>query len=792
MGVITKKSIIYSLYIMLAARASIAGITPFGAPAFAIALMSYDMSTGIINVILYAAACLIGTLLGGVWQQTVIISITILLFTVAFHFLKMYDIGDFPFVIKCATCMVLANAIPSVIVLAATAPTVMDVINLFLQVSISFIMFFVYRIGENFSADIIEKSSTSYKVSQEEMACGAIMLIVALLGLPAINILGLHLRNVISICIIMIFSLKGGMGTGAAAGIMIGIITNSDSAVIICLFAFCGFLAGLLNKFGKTGVVIAFVVGNIILSAMIGGTREIINAMYESALSAVIFCLLPRKTIDIIRIPFLEERASAKKASAQNTVLPPRYDYAGKIRNDAIKKASFYSDTLSEMSAEFIDISTVREDKTKEDPCVIRVFNKVCSSCRMCDSCWKRDYAQREKNLLFCKRIIEREGDKNTELLKRLSTFCIKPHDVINEIKITIEIQRTEKICHAKIAECKGLVVKQLGEMGKISSNIASEIKLATNYDLECEKRLIDELKRNELYIHDAVVIKNRYDMPEITLYTYKDYNKDRLKKLVEVVSKETGKRMLIQSIHSGKKKNSIKEIRIGVKPYITSKAYFYTKPVYENEDSGDSFGQIELSDGRSFYILSDGMGTGRKAYEQSNAVVHLMELYIKSGIDISSAVSMVNMMLTSGNIDVVTSSVDICYINRHEKKAYFVKMGAVPSVIVNKENFRVVEINQPPAGVSTEFDDIMCKMTEYDINAGDKIVLFTDGVYDSFEKAGINRKVFYEYIASTVRKYKDSDDICKDICEEIVRKSEELTQKADDMSALVISVSDI
>ena len=95
MGVINKKSILYSVYILLAARASVAGIAPFGTAAFAVALMAYDMSSGVINVILYAAACLIGTLLTGVWQQAVSASLTILLFTVSFYF---------PFG-SCSTCL---------------------------------------------------------------------------------------------------------------------------------------------------------------------------------------------------------------------------------------------------------------------------------------------------------------------------------------------------------------------------------------------------------------------------------------------------------------------------------------------------------------------------------------------------------------------------------------------------------------------------------------------------------------------------------------------------------------
>lgn len=792
MGVINKKSVLYSVYILLAARASVAGIAPFGAAAFAVALMAYDMSSGVINIILYAAACLIGTLLTGVWQQAVIVSLTILLFTVSFYFLKAYDRGDAPFVLKCAAALVFSGVVPAVIVLAATDCTLMDVVNLILQAAATFIMFFVYRIGEQSASDFTENNATRYKMNQEELACAAIMAIVALMGLPALNVFGLSIRNVISICIIMIFSLRGGIGTGAAAGIMIGVITNYSSAMTICLYAFCGFLAGLLNRLGKAGVVSAFVVGNIVLAAMLGGTKEIVYGMYETGFSAILFIILPKKLLDLIKIPFLEENFAKRKADKAGETVPVRLDYAGKVRNAAIRKASFYSDTLTEMSSEFIDISTAGAEKGKEDACVIRVFNKVCTNCQMNGNCWKREYQLREKALRECKRRIERDGDKNPGVMSVLGKFCIKPQEVIDELRIAIEIQRTEKICNAKIAECRSLIIKQLGEMGKMSSHIADEIKFATNYDFDCEKRIIAALKRNEIYIYDAVVVKNKYDMPDITLYTHKNYDKDKINEMLRILSKETGRKMQLYSVHTGERKNSMRELHFIVRPQVKVRAEALCIPAPGNQISGDSYCFTELPDGRSFLVLSDGMGTGRRASEQSGAVVRLMELYIKSGIDISSAVSMVNMMLTSGSADVMTASIDICCVNRHDKRASFVKMGTMPSVIVGPETSRVIEINQPPAGVTSDFNDLYCKMTECNVASGDCVVMYTDGVYDAFQNGGVNQKVFYEYIASVVRKYAGEEKRCHKIAEEILQKASSFVENetADDMSAAVLEIA--
>lgn len=798
MGVIKKKSVIYAVYILLAARAGISGIAPFGAAAYAAALISYDLSGGMINIILYAAACITGALLTGVWQQTVITAVTVLLFTVAYFFIKIYEHDSFPFALKCGAALIVSNIIPTVIIIAATDTSIMDMFDLIIQAAATFIMFFIYRIGEQSASDALDKNATKAKMSQEELACAAIIAIVALMGLPALKIFGLSIRNVISICIIMSFSLRGGIGTGAAAGIMIGIITNPASAMIITLYAFCGFLAGLLNRIGKGGVILAFALGNIILAAMLGGSREIVYGMYETGFSSILFMLLPKSFLEFIKVPFLEEAASARRNAdieGQTASIPVRLDYAGKIRNAAIRRAAFYSDALTEMSSEFIDISTAGAERVKEDPCVVRVLSRVCSDCKMSDGCWKRDYRVREKTLRDCRRMIEKDGDKKPGAISELSKFCIRPQDVIDEMRIAIEIQRTEKICNAKIAECRSLIVKQLGEMGKMSSHIADDIKYATNYDFESEKRIISALKKNEIYVYDAVVVKGREDLPEITLYTHKEYDRDKIDTITKIASKEIMRKMQLFSMQKSGRRNSMYELRFTVKSEISVTADTICMPASGNNISGDSFLFTERPDGSSYLILSDGMGTGKKAANQSGAAVHLMELYIKSGIDIRSAVSMVNMMLTSGASDVATASIDICRVDRHNLNAYFVKMGAMPSVVVGNESLKVIEINQPPAGVTSDISDMYCRITECGISKGDCIVMYTDGVFDAFKNGGINQKVFYEYMASVVRKYAGKDNRCHDAADEILTKAASLSENeedggTDDMSVAVIEIT--
>ena len=115
--------------------------------------------------------------------------------------------------------------------------------------------------------------------------------------------------------------------------------------------------------------------------------------------------------------------------------------------------------------------------------------------------------------------------------------------------------------------------------------------------------------------------------------------------------------------------------------------------------------------------------------------------------------------------------------------------MGAMPSIIVGKDSIKIVEINRPPIGISADIEDLSNKICEYDINDDIGIVMFTDGVYDAFNEAGINKRVFYEYVANVTRKYQNVESGEELASNEIVNKAAEINTKFDDMSVFIINL---
>lgn len=791
MNKITKKQLLYSLYIFLCARAGFSGLAPFGVAAFAAVQSSYNLSYGHYNIIIYAIICIFGSFTTGILSQILITSFSVLIYIVVSNMIVNKNSDDILSLFRASIVLVISITIPTILLYIITKPTIMDIINLMIQGIITFVMFFIFRIAENSISNILDSNTTSNRINNEELICLSIIAVIAFMGFPSIIIFGLSIRNIISLTAIMLISLNGNIGTGAASGIMIGILTNSSSPLIICIFGFCGFIAGLLNKFGKIGIVSAFALGNLILCFMFGASKELVYSMYEIAFAAIIFAILPKKLNELIKIPFIEENGMYNQKTLKKENTPIRYDYVGKIKNKAIEKAKLYSNTMNEMSNEFLDYTTSYNLNKKEDSSIARILTKVCGNCRLKNECWKRDYKSRENTLIKCKNIIIKNNNSKEEANRILSEFCIKTHELLEELRIGIEIQRIEKICNSKIIEGRNMIVKQLSEIGNITADIAEDIKFATEYDIDKEKKIINLLKKNEIYVFDVIVVSNKLKQKEIYIYSFKNYNNTIINKISKLLSKITNHEMDLVYKEVLKNKKDIIEMKFTPKPKININIGVKCIPAKHNNISGDSYSYFEYDNSLSYLTLSDGMGTGDKANIQSSTVIRIMDLFLKSNMNISSAASTIDMMLSTLSNEVNTATVDFCAIDKYNKKLQFIKMGAMPSLIINDNEIKEIEINMLPAGINSDFHDLKYKIIEHNISPGDYIVMLTDGIYDGFQNAGISKQIMYEYIASTIRKINCNKFSYQTAADEISNKVYKLSDGTDDISIIILSIND-
>lgn len=148
------------------------------------------------------------------------------------------------------------------------------------------------------SIDVFTSYNAKKFLSREEIVGISIMLVIALTSLGSFSIYGFSVRTVLSILVVLILGWKNGALVGTTSGISIGMILGTMGIAdtsMIASYALSGLLAGIFSKFGKLGVVLGFIVGNIILTYIDNGGISTIIAFKEILIASIGLLALPKK-----------------------------------------------------------------------------------------------------------------------------------------------------------------------------------------------------------------------------------------------------------------------------------------------------------------------------------------------------------------------------------------------------------------------------------------------------------------------------------------------------------------
>ncbi|HEY8552349.1 MAG TPA: SpoIIE family protein phosphatase, partial [Thermaerobacter sp.] len=145
---------------------------------------------------------------------------------------------------------------------------------------------------------------------------------------------------------------------------------------------------------------------------------------------------------------------------------------------------------------------------------------------------------------------------------------------------------------------------------------------------------------------------------------------------------------------------------------------------------SGDGYLCRAFADGgRMVLAISDGMGSGRRAAQESRLVLQLLERMLDAGIDAAPAVRLLDTALALRDRESYTT-VDLATLDLDRGRVEFVKVGAAPSFVRRARDVQVVAQAAPPAG-SVEVGEVPAVVGV--LEPGDLVVLISDRVLAAF-----------------------------------------------------------
>lgn len=147
--------------------------------------------------------------------------------------------------------------------------------------------------------------------------------------------------------------------------------------------------------------------------------------------------------------------------------------------------------------------------------------------------------------------------------------------------------------------------------------------------------------------------------------------------------------------------------------------------------ENGDAVLQRPLKNGGWMAALSDGMGHGRNAGQESRKALELLSLFLETGYTRTQALTAVNGMLLTATDGDRFATVDLCTVDLWRGDCSLMKLGACASYLIQGQFVRAIGGASLPVGILEHVVPVEYRAR---LSEGDMLVMCSDGVQDAFQ----------------------------------------------------------
>ena len=382
--------------------------------------------------------------------------------------------------------------------------------------------FIFYKIFSK-SISVINQITKKKVFSLEEIMGAVLMVSIAATSLGKIEFIGLQISTIISILLVLILGWKNGVlvGTtsGVTVGVVLGIITNSEP-ILIAAFALSGMISGILSKFGKFGVIIGFILGNLLLTYVYNGQVIELIHFKEILVASLALILIPNKLEINIEDLFGKENCLNEGAT-----------YRLQETTQTINKLNDVSDVIKQMSDTYKQVAatTVDEQDIIENNKEIFIEELENNIKNLKENILYEDILDEREmiisevfNYLNDHDSINREG--LLEIFKQHNIYVVGfdnyetslkvEKDISNMVKAINEAYNISKmnfVLKAKVNEANKNVSNQLDGVSKAIDNIARDIENDNSCNFEDKRKEILLLcKQRKINIADVEIKREK------------------------------------------------------------------------------------------------------------------------------------------------------------------------------------------------------------------------------------------------------------------------------------------
>ena len=338
---------------------------------------------------------------------------------------------------------------------------------------------------------------------------------------------------------------------------------------------------------------------------------------------------------------------------------------------------------------------------TKEDglAAMQTAASAVCGDCTRCNLYYgnRRDDSY---YLYYLLRTFEQKGKIDLEDMPRLfHEICSQREAYLRELNRSLGRATMNLGWKNRFLESRDAVIVQFRELAAILEEFSNQMEQASDVTASWEEMLSGILRRSHLRVDNMLVLQYENQQKEAFL-TLRSVNGRCM--TARDVAELLGRAIAGSHWSVAKDSKSLITRNAATFRFVEEGKYrmvygMACSPREGEPISGDTCTVQTGLPGQVIMSLSDGMGSGRSASEDSEKVIELTQRLLETGFSARSALKLVNTVLLLAGTEQNPATIDLCCIDLGTGVLEAMKLGAVPTFILGREGVEFLEAGGLP-----------------------------------------------------------------------------------------------
>ncbi len=462
-----------------------------------------------------------------------------------------------------------------------------------------------------------------------------------------------------------------------------------------------------------------------------------------------------------LTVAFIPEKLYLAVSAPVDTGISRSLEYGALVKEITSMRLKSFSQSFGRLSKALTRASSEKIYLPRSQDAAALVDDiaaKTCMDCKYSKFCWEQRFNYTYESILDVLKIFEKNGSASADDVPAVfRQHCSHINEMLGVITHIYEIRNINTMWQKRIAQSREMIGCQISSVAELIKKLWRDLDTGLVFDNQKSKDLLEELSKYPLNIRNAVVYTNSDGRTEALITLDNCYGCNScVNNIIPLVSRSLGIKMSRKGSDCRISDDNCCRLHLAESEKLRISAYGVSVP--KDKVCGDSYTNVHFDNGKYLLALSDGMGYGSAAREESAASIELYEEFVSAGFEKKMAINMINSVLLMRAREDIFSTLDICNIDLYSGMSEFIKIGAAASFVLRGKKAEPIRSSSLPVGILSAVDT---ETYTKQLMPDDVIVMVTDGVSEANTNPARREKWLSELLENTdVRQPKELADL--------------------------------